>query len=96
MFGAVLDHALKVWTQVVGACHGAVDICSDDQDVVRLGILPANAELTFNGLLRLRIAAVPRIDDCFVHFDLRRKMFFSGEQTSGKTEAVKEREKIIA
>ena len=56
MFGAVLDHALKIWTQVVGARHGAVDICSDDQDVVRLGILLANAELTFNGLLRLGIA----------------------------------------
>lgn len=64
MFGAVLDHALKVGTQVVGACHGTVDICSDDQDVVRLGILLANAELTFNGLLCLRITAVPRIDDC--------------------------------
>ena len=64
MFGAVLDHALKIWTQVVGARHGTVDICSDDQDVVRLGILPANAELTFNGLLRLAVARISSVYCC--------------------------------
>lgn len=56
MFGAVLDHALKIGAHIVCARHGAVYVCPDDENVVHFGILLAYAELPFDGLLRLGIA----------------------------------------
>ena len=49
---------------VVRARCGSVYILIDDQNVVTLGIVVANADLSFNGLFRLSITTVPRVDHC--------------------------------
>ena len=59
---AVFHHLLKGVAVVVCACCGSVYILIYDQNVVTLGIVVANADLSFDGLFGLPIAAVSRVD----------------------------------
>ena len=68
LFVAVFYHLLKGVAVVVCARRGSVYILIYDQNVVTLGIVVANADLSFDGLFSLPIAAVPRVDHRSFHF----------------------------
>ena len=63
-FCTIFDHALKIGTVVVRACHGSVDIIGDDEYAVPFGIFLTYAHLSFNGLFRLVFAGITSIDNC--------------------------------
>ena len=67
LLGAVLNHALKVRSVVIGAGHGSVDVSIDDDDVVPLCVFFADAELPLYGLLRLVVGRIPRVNRCCFH-----------------------------
>lgn len=65
-FAAVFEHLLERLAVVVRTRHRTVYICLDDNDAVSLRILPANPQLSFDGLLGLPLGTVPRVDDCHI------------------------------
>lgn len=61
---AVREHLLECRAVVVCPRCGAVDIFVHHKEIVLFRILFADMKLTFDGLLRLRIARVTGINDC--------------------------------
>ena len=66
LFVAVFHHLLKGIAVVVRACCSSIYVLIYDQNVVTLGIVIAYADLSFDGLFRLSITTVPRVD----HYDV--------------------------
>ena len=60
----VREHLLKCRAVVVRSRGGAVDVFVHHKEIVLFRILLADVELTFDGLLRLRIARITGIDYC--------------------------------
>ena len=59
----VFKHTLKVRSVVVRARHGSVDIGIENKNIILLSVFLANAQLSFDRLLRLVIAGIPCIDN---------------------------------
>ena len=68
MLGTVQQHTLKIRAHIVGSRHSTVDIGIHDQNIICLGIVFTDAQLSFDRLLALAIAAVTSIDNCFFHY----------------------------
>ena len=64
---AVLQHTLKIRTQVVCARHRSVYVSIHDEDIIVFCILFANTKLTFDRLLGLAIAGITCVNNCFFH-----------------------------
>lgn len=62
----VFKHTLKVRSVVVRARHGSVDIGIENKYIILLCVFLANAQLSFDRLLRLVIAGIPCIDNCHI------------------------------
>ena len=45
---ACFDHAPEIRAHIVVACHGAVDIGVYYKKIIVLGVIPADAKLSFN------------------------------------------------
>ena len=76
-FAACFDHALKIRAHIVRACHCAVYISVNDEKVIVLGVVLADAKLSFNGLFRLGVAGIAGIDDSFFHVYRASFIFFA-------------------
>ena len=61
---AVRKHSLKFCSVVIGARHGAVDIRPHNTQIVALCKFVTDTKLTFDGLLRLPLTAIPRVNNC--------------------------------
>ena len=71
-FAAIFEHLLERLAVIVRTRHGTVYIRFYDDDAVPLCVLPANPQLSFDGLFRLVGTAVPRVNRrCLHNFVLR-------------------------
>ena len=65
---AILDHALEVRAVVRLGRKRPVYVCSNDLQIVILGILRAFPDLPFDALFPLCIGRIPGVNDCFHYF----------------------------